>query len=447
MSDQLLRNFSIIAHIDHGKTTLTDRLLLKTGTIGTRLFHDRMLDSNPIEQERGVTIKLAPVRMNYKLPETLKNKYHQETAILNLIDTPGHVDFGYEVSRSLQACEGAILLVDASQGVQAQTLSNYQKAVDLKLTILPVLNKIDLPGVDTDRALLEMMELFGFTQKDILLVSAKTGQGVDELLSTLIERFPPPPQDTRRPLKALVFSSAYDAHKGVVVYVRVVDGELTTTHLQFMGTGAVIKPTEVGTFAPAMVPVEKLRAGEVGYIATGLKDITLAQVGDTITTEPRVPDLKPLPGYRLPQLMVFMDFYPMDGEDFASLKDAMEKLKLNDAALAFTPTHSLALGNGLRVGFLGIFHAEIVQERLEREFDLNLIATSPSVRYEVVLTNGKTVEVLSPMDLPDPTLIREIQEPVARVIIFTPQDYLGGILNLTEKHRGNRKTCISTATG
>ena len=439
MSDQLIRNFSIIAHIDHGKTTLTDRLLLKTGTIRQRLFHERMLDSNPIEQERGVTIKLAPVRMQYLLPPRLETKYATKIAILNLIDTPGHVDFGYEVSRSLAAGEGAILLVDASQGVQAQTLTNYHKAVAQKLTILPVLNKIDLPSVDVDRAILEMMELFNFREKEIKLVSAKTGEGVDELLEAVVERFPPPQQQIEAPLRALVFSSQYDAHKGVVIYLRVVDGELGQDVVRLIRTGAVLKPPEIGVFTPTMTPVERLRAGEVGYLATGLKEIALAQVGDTLTREPVSESVLPLPGYQQPQLMVFMDFYPVDGENFADLNLAMEKLKLNDAALQFTPTHSTALGNGLRVGFLGIFHAEIVQERLEREFDLNLIATSPSVRYEVALTNGTNIEVLNPVELPDLTLVKEIREPVSRVIIFTPQEYLGGILNLTEKHRGKQE--------
>ena len=436
MTSHLMRNFSIIAHIDHGKTTLTDRLLLKTGTIAERLFHDRMMDSNPIEQERGVTIKLAPVRLSYSLPPDLQQKYQTQTAILNLIDTPGHVDFGYEVSRSLQAGEGAILLVDASQGVQAQTLSNYQKAVTLGLKIIPVLNKIDLPSVDVERAMLEMMELFNFREEEIVLVSAKTGDGVDELLKALVLRLPSPPQEVEAPLRALVFSSQYDQHKGVVTYIRVVDGTLEMKPLIFLGSQTSCTPTELGIFSPQMVPMTKLVAGEVGYLATGMKDIGMARIGDTVTIAQLATQITPLPGYKPPQLMVFMDFYPIEGEDFSNLKMAMDKLKLNDAALQFTATHSLALGNGLRVGFLGIFHAEIVQERLEREFNLALIATSPSVRYEVLTTAGNTIEVMSPTDLPDPMLIREINEPLAKVTIFTPQKYLGNVLNLAENHRG-----------
>lgn len=436
---KLIRNFSIIAHIDHGKTTLTDRLLLKTGTIGARTFHERMLDSNPIEQERGVTIKLAPVRMEYRMPENLQKRYQSHTAILNLIDTPGHVDFGYEVSRSLAAGEGAVLLIDASQGVQAQTLANFDKAREQNLTIIPVLNKIDLPNVDLDRSLLELMELFGVRETDVLAVSAKTGEGVDDLLHTLVTRLPSPIRHPEAPLTGLVFSSLYDTHRGVVIYVRVMEGTLRAENLWLMGSGAGFKAQEVGVFSPAMTPIDQLEAGEVGYIVTGMKDIHLARVGDTVTTAPVVSTLIPLPGYRAPQLMVFMDFYPVNGEEFTELKVAMEKLQLNDAVLSFSPTHSAALGNGLRVGFLGIFHAEIVQERLEREFNLSLIATSPSVRYEVTQTDGTTIEVLSPMDLPDPSVIAEIREPVAEVMIFTPQTYLGAILQLCEDQRGKQQ--------
>jgi len=320
--------------------------------------------------------------MKYELPERLKQQYLTSEAILNLIDTPGHVDFGYEVSRSLQAGEGAVLLVDATQGVQAQTLSNYQKAVDLGLTIIPVLNKVDLASVDVDRAMLEMMELFDFKEDEIIAVSAKTGLGVDRLLEAIVERLPAPTQNIDKPLRALAFSSQYDSHKGVVVYARVVDGVLSKENLKFYEAKASFYPSEVGIFTPEMKPKDKLVAGEVGYIATGMKEMTLAQIGDTIVREEET-GIMALPGYKPPQLMVFMDFYPVDGDDFANLKLAMEKLKLNDSALQFVATHSLALGNGLRVGFLGIFHAEIVQERLEREFNLELIATSPSVRYEV----------------------------------------------------------------
>jgi GTP-binding protein LepA len=290
--------------------------------------------------------------------------------------------------------------------------------------------------VDVDRATLEMMELFGFSEQEILKVSAKTGLGVDELLEAIVERLPQPERQLEAPLRALVFSSQFDAHKGVVIYVRVIDGELTRTELKLMGTKTTYTPPEIGVFTPQMQSIEKLLAGEVGYIATGLKDITQAQVGDTIMTSMAPANLAPLPGYKAPQLMVFMDFYPVDGKDYPNLKVAMDKLKLNDAALAFIPTHSMALGNGLRVGFLGIFHAEIVQERLEREFNLELIATAPSVRYEVVLTSGEIIEVMSPTDLPDPTVIRKIEEPEARVLIFTPSQYLGNVFSLIENHRG-----------
>jgi GTP-binding protein LepA len=431
----LVRNFSIIAHIDHGKTTLTDRLLLKTGTITARDFTERVMDSNPIEQERGITIKLAPVRMNYTLPEHLRQQFGTPMCQLNLIDTPGHVDFTYEVSRSLAAGEGAVLLVDASQGVQAQTLSNFQKARDEALTIIPVLNKIDLPSVDVDAAKLEMMELFGFDETQIVLVSAKTGEGVDLLLEQLVTQLPQPPQAIDEPLRALVFSSQYHQHKGVVVYVRVVDGKLTVGQLEFMRTGVAFEPQEVGIFSPTMQPVAAIEAGSVGYIATGLKDIRKAQVGDTITAT-LLRSSTPLKGYNPPQLMVYMDFYPVDGGDYQDLVDAMDKLRFNDAALQYSPTNSPALGNGLRVGFLGVLHAEIVQERLEREYGLELIATSPSVRYEVKLTNGEEILVHNPAELPEPNLISQIREPVAKVRLLSPQAYLGAVLQLCEAHRG-----------
>lgn len=420
-----IRNFSIIAHIDHGKTTLTDRLLLKTGTISERDFRERLMDSNPIEQERGITIKMAPVRMQYK------------DHVLNLIDTPGHVDFSYEVSRSLQAVEGAILLVDATQGVQAQTLSHFYKAKEQELVIIPVLNKIDLENAQVDESTLEMMELFGFSEDEFLHVSAKTGMGVDELLSDLVSRVPPPRGKAGDPLRGLVFSSQFDQHRGVVVYIRVVDGELRKgDNVTFAASGAKFEVPEVGFFLPNQTPSDRLRAGEVGYVATGLKDISLAHVGDTLTHDPRDKNLIPLVGYQPPQLMVFMDYYPVDGGDYSTLLEAMEKLKLHDSAIQFSPTHSSALGNGLRVGFLGILHAEIVQERLEREFDLSLIATAPSVRYLVEMSNGDEIEVHNPADLPEPHQIKQIKEPVARATIYTPKDYVGAVMQLSEEHRG-----------
>ena len=437
MPKKLIRNFSIIAHIDHGKTTLTDRLMLRTNTINERAFKVRMLDSNPIEQERGITIKLAPVKMNFKLSKELSLRYKSDSCLLNLIDTPGHVDFTYEVSRSLAAGEGAVLLVDASQGVQAQTLSNYDKAKELSLKIVPVLNKIDLPSVDLDKAKLELMELFGFSEEEIVLVSAKTGVGVDKLLEKIVTDLPTPKQEVTKPLKGLVFSSVYHPHKGVIVYIRVMEGEIKSSELQFIGSKAGFECQELGIFTPTMKPVDKLEAGEVGYVATGLKNIQLAQVGDTLTSVDEK-NVTPLPGYKPPQLMVYMDFYPVDGSDYNSLLDALDKLKLNDAAIEYSNTHSPALGNGVRIGFLGILHAEITQERLEREFDLNLIATSPSVRYELKLTNEDEIVIHNPAELPDPSLINEIREPIVRAVVYTPQEYTGAVMQLIDHYRGKQ---------
>lgn len=434
---KLIRNFSIIAHIDHGKTTLTDRLLLRTNTIAARDFTERLMDSNPIEKERGITIKLAPVRMMYS-----SNMSSLNSVEMNLIDTPGHVDFSYEVSRSLAAGEGALLLVDASQGVQAQTLSNYYKAKDLNLIIIPVLNKIDLPIVDLDRSKLELMELFNFTEDEIMLVSAKSGQGIDKLLDQVVKKIPSPSQNSDKDLSALVFSSQYHPHKGVIVYVRVMTGTLTKGNLAFIGTQKIFEAQEIGIFSPQMTQVETLFAGEVGYIATGLKEIRQAQVGDTVTNAHLRETTTALPGYTPPLLMVYMDLYPIDGQDYQSLLDGMEKLALNDAALQYHPTHSKALGNGLRVGFLGVLHAEIVQERLQREFNLDLIATTPSVRYEVMLTNHTTLVIHNPEELPDPSHIQEIREPIARVRIFSPKAMLGGIFQLCEAHRGSQEDVI-----
>lgn len=383
------------------------------------------MDSNPIEKERGITIKLAPVRMEY------------QGHILNLIDTPGHVDFGYEVSRSLAACEGALLVVDATQGVQAQTLSNYEKARELGLDILPVINKIDLPSADVDAVMLELMELFGIDEKRIIAVSAKTGINVESLLTAVIEHIKPPVGKEEAPLRALVFTSHFDQHQGVIAFVRVVDGVLDKRKLQLMATGANFLPVEIGFLTPQMVPTDKLMAGEVGYISTGLKDVTLVTVGDTITSTADVAKVKSLPGYKEPLPMVYMEFYPIDGDDFVLLQDAMAKLSLHDAALRFGGTHSPALGNGLRVGFLGILHAEIVRERLEREFDLELIATSPSVTYQLVQNDGTEMLVKTPAEMPDPSTIREIKEPMTHSVIFTPRTYLGAVMQLAEDHRAS----------
>ncbi|PWU23659.1 elongation factor 4 [Candidatus Cerribacteria bacterium 'Amazon FNV 2010 28 9'] len=447
-----IRNFSIIAHIDHGKTTLTDQLLRKTGTLADREMSERVMDSNPIEKERGITIKLAPVRMVYKPEFKHSNLLPLNSYILNLIDTPGHVDFGYEVSRSLAACEGALLVVDATQGIQAQTLSNYEKAKALGLTIIPVINKIDLPAADADQVALELMQEFGFNEQDIVKVSAKTGIGIEGLLEKIVEVIPPPtptpsaspstdglaspPQagGEETPLRVLVFTSLYHQHKGVIAYVRVVDGVLKREKLKAIGTRSEFLPIELGVFTPSMTPIDELKAGEVGYIATGLKDVRLMRVGDTITTVQRG-STQALPGYKEPQPMVYMEFYPIDGDDFALLVDAMGKLALHDAALQFQSTHSHALGNGLRVGFLGILHAAIVQERLEREFNLDLIATSPSVRYKIELRTGETIEIHTPIEYPDPAEIKRVFEPVVLATIFTPKDYLGDVMRLCERHR------------
>jgi len=422
MDSSHIRNFSIIAHIDHGKTTLTDQLLRKTGTVTERLMEERMMDSNPIEKERGITIKLAPVRMRY-------GEYE-----LNLIDTPGHVDFGYEVSRSLAACEGALLVIDATQGIQAQTLSNYEKAKALGLTVIPVINKIDLPAADPDRIALDIMETFGIAEDRIVRVSAKTGINMDGLLDAIVRLVPPPVGLETDPLQVLVFTSLYHPHKGVIAYVRVVSGVLTKSKLHSMNTSVDFVPVELGTFAPQMMPITELRAGEVGYIASGLKDVKMLRVGDTITTTQNGSTVS-LPGYKEPQPMVYMEFYPMDGDEYALLVDAMGKLALHDAALQYQATHSHALGNGLRVGFLGILHATIVQERLENEYDLELIATSPSVRYRIKMRRGEEIEIHTPIEYPDPAGIDRVMEPITLSTIFTPKDYLGAVMLLCEKHR------------
>lgn len=422
-----IRNFSIIAHIDHGKTTLTDRFLRLTGTVSELDFKERMMDSNPIERERGITIKLAPVRMEYK------------GYIFNLIDTPGHVDFGYEVSRSLAACEGVLLLIDAAQGIQAQTLTNFEKAKQLNLKIVPVLNKIDLPSVNREEVMLECMETFGVDESEILLVSAKTGEGVLELLEEVIKRIPAPKQSSTKEVRAMVMTSKFDQHKGAIAYVRVVDGTLKKEKLRMLATGTSFLPVEVGFFTPKMEPTLELKAGEVGYVATGLKDISNLKVGDTITRDKDKDKIQALPGFKLPTPMVFMELYPIDGDDFTLLQDAMEKLALHDSSLVSTGTHSLALGNGLRVGFLGILHAEIVLERLKREFDLDLIATAPSVTYKLTMSTGEEKEIHTPGEMPDPSLVSETKEPITNATIFTPEKYYGVIMQLIRDRRGDLK--------
>ncbi len=428
METDLIRNFCIIAHIDHGKSTLADRLLEITGTVTGREMMEQVLDSMDLEREKGVTIKASAVRMSYP--------HEGKTYELNLIDTPGHVDFNYEVSRALEACEGAVLVVDATQGVEAQTLANLYLALDANLTIIPVINKIDLPSAQPDFVAEEISNLLGVDPDGIARVSAKDGTNVEQVLVNVIRQVPPPPGQDSDALQALIFDSHYDSYKGVVAYVRVVDGELRSdATLQLMATGAVIKPVEIGVFAPDMRPVKLLESGEVGYVATGLKTVKECRVGDTFTASAN-PAAAPLPGYRHPKPMVFAGIYPVDGEDYEDLKEALEKLQLNDAALTYDPETSQALNFGFRCGFLGLFHMEIIQERLEREYDLDIVVTAPSVEYEVELENGTTECISSPAKLPDENLIAEIGEPWMRLEIFTPTEFYGAIMDLVRKRRG-----------
>ncbi|NPA91512.1 MAG: elongation factor 4 [Chloroflexi bacterium] len=424
-----IRNFSIIAHVDHGKSTLADRLLELTGTVNPREMQEQVLDSMELERERGVTIKASPVRMLYTDEDGT-------TYELNLIDTPGHVDFTYEVSRALAACEGAILVVDASQGIEAQTLANLFMALEHDLEIIPVVNKIDLPAARPDEVAQEVADLLGVDPDEVLRVSAKEGINVDQVLKAVVERIPPPSGDPDAPLRALIFDSQYDPYKGVVASVRVVDGFLRRGEaLRMMSTAADFEPLEVGYFAPDMRPADVLGPGEVGYVATGLKSVRDARVGDTITLAEH-PAAEPLPGYKPLKPMVFAGIYPVDSDAYNALRDALEKLRLNDAALVFDPEVSQALGFGFRAGFLGMFHMEIVQERLEREYGLDVLFTAPSVAYQVVTTDGEVLTIHSPAELPEPTRIAEIREPWVRLEIFTPTEYIGPIMDLVMKRRG-----------
>lgn len=424
-----IRNFCIIAHIDHGKSTLADRLLQLTGTISEREMTEQVLDAMDLEREKGVTIKASAVRMNYTARDG-------ETYELNLIDTPGHVDFGYEVSRALAACEGALLVVDASQGIEAQTLANLYMALEADLEIIPVINKIDLPSAHPDEVAQEISNLLGTPAEEILRISAKMGENIEEVLETILQKVPPPRGDPQAPLRALIFDSHYDPYKGVVAYIRVVDGALSLSDsLLLMSSGLVTKPVEIGIFTPEMKPVAQLITGEVGYVATGLKSVTECRVGDTITLA-GMPASAPLAGYRKAKPMVFAGIYPVEGEDYADLKEALEKLQLNDASLVFQPETSQALNFGFRCGFLGMFHMEIIQERLEREYDLDIIVTSPSVEYEVLMRNGEVRRIASPADLPDEMLIAEIREPWMKVEIFSPIEFYGAIMDLATKRRG-----------
>ncbi|MCS7009761.1 MAG: translation elongation factor 4 [Anaerolineales bacterium] len=424
-----IRNFCIIAHVDHGKSTLADRLLHLTGAVPERDTTEQILDSMDLEREKGVTIKASAVRMNYLAPDG-------QTYELNLIDTPGHVDFGYEVSRALAACEGAILVVDATQGIEAQTLANLYQALEADLTILPVINKIDLPTARPDEVAEDISSLLGVAPESILRISAKEGTNVEAVLQAIIEQFPPPKGDPEAPLRALVFDSHYDSYKGVVTYVRVMDGRLSVNDdIRMMSTGVAVKPVEVGVFTPTMKPVEALSAGEVGYIATGLKSVHDARVGDTITNALR-PAAEPLPGYRHPKPMVFAGIYPSEADDYPDLREALEKLQLNDASLTFEPETSQALGYGFRAGFLGLFHMEIIQERIEREYDLDVVFTAPTVAYEVLLRDGTTRIVDTPADLPDEGEIEEIREPWMNIEIISPTEFYGPIMDLVTKRRG-----------
>jgi GTP-binding protein LepA len=429
MKLERIRNFSIIAHIDHGKSTLADRLLQVTGTISERDMTAQVLDTMDLEREKGVTIKASAVRMNYQAEDGVRYE-------LNLIDTPGHVDFGYEVSRAMYACEGALLIVDASQGIEAQTIANLYMALEADLEIIPVINKIDLPSARPDEVAEEISNLLGTPVDEVLQISAKSGSNVQEVLDAVIERVPPPKGEAEAPPRALIFDSHYDSYKGVVAYVRVFDGEIASTDsLHLMATDTTLSPVEIGVFSPHMQASKKLATGEVGYIATGLKSVNECRVGDTFTLADNRA-AAPLPGYQKAKPMVFAGIYPVEGEDYEDLRDALAKLQLNDASLIYEPETSQALNFGFRCGFLGLFHMEIIQERLEREYDLDIIATAPSVEYQVILHSGETIVIDSPADLPDIGDIDEIHEPWMKIQIYTPTDYYGVVMELTTSRRG-----------
>ncbi len=434
MDQSHIRNFSIIAHIDHGKSTLADRILELTHTVAAREMRAQVLDSMDLERERGITIKAQAVRVFYAAQ-------NGETYQLHLIDTPGHVDFTYEVSRSLAACEGALLVVDASQGVEAQTVANTYLAVESGLELIPCLNKIDLPGAEPERVAGEVSELIGESPESILKISGKTGEGVGEVLEELIKRVPPPSGDPDGPPRALIFDSEFDQYRGVIAYIRVVDGTFKKGEaIRAMATGTQADIDDIGVFSPQMMPTDQLAAGEVGYLITGLKDVTLLRVGDTLTTRGRVGGgaeaSEALPGYREVKPMVFCGLFPIDSDSYPDLRDALEKLTLNDAALSWEPETSDALGFGFRCGFLGLLHMDIVRERLEREYDLELLATMPSVEFDVTLTNGEELEVHNPSDMPDPGTIEEIREPFIQASIIAPKEFVGAVMELCQERRG-----------
>jgi GTP-binding protein LepA len=425
------RAVAVIAHIDHGKSTLSDRLLQLTGTVSERDMRAQYLDRMDLERERGITIKAAAVRMEYKASDG--NLYE-----INLIDTPGHVDFGYEVSRSLAACDGALLLVDAAQGIEAQTLTNLYLAVDAGLEIIPILNKIDLPAAQPDKYAEEIAALIGIDASEVHRISAKTGEGVPDLLDAIVRQVPAPKGDPAAPLRGLIFDSVYDPYRGVIAYMRVIDGSIKARQpIHFIATELDADADEIGVMAPDFEPVDKLDTGEVGYLIAGIKEVRLAKVGDTVTAQGI--EVEPLPGYREPKPMVFAGIYPIEGDDFPVLRDALDKLKLNDTALVYEPESSGALGFGFRCGFLGLLHMEIVRERLEREFDLALITTAPSVGYEVTLVTGERLEVHNPTDMPDPNQIVEIAEPYVSVMVVTPSEFTGTVMQLCQERRGELK--------
>ncbi|HXH83953.1 MAG TPA: translation elongation factor 4 [Candidatus Tectomicrobia bacterium] len=428
-----IRNFSIVAHIDHGKSTLADRLLALTGTMDAKKAVDQVLDSMDLERERGITIKAHTVRLLYRARDG-------QDYTLNLIDTPGHVDFSYEVSRALAACEGALLVVDAAQGIEAQTLANFYLASDAGLTIVPVINKIDLPAADVDGTRAGITETLGLDGDEALAISAKHGTGVEEVLEAIVRRIPPPTGDPDAPLKALVFDSFYDPYQGVVVYVRLVDGRVRPgTRILLMSNGRTYDVQQVGVFGPDMRPVDELTAGQVGYLTASIKRVADAKVGETVTEALR-PTAAPFPGYRDAKPMVFAGLYPIEDTDYEALRDALEKLRLNDPAFTFEPETSLALGYGFRCGFLGMLHMEIVQERLEREFDLSLIVTAPSVRYRVLTTAGEVLDIDNPSKLPPPGSIEQMEEPYVRSSVFVPTEFMTAIYKLAQEKRGEHRS-------
>ena len=432
MNPRLIRNFCIIAHIDHGKSTLADRFLEITGTVRPQEMKAQFLDSMDLERERGITIKGKAVTMKHRAPDGLDYQ-------LNLIDTPGHVDFSYEVSRALAACEGALLVVDASQGIEAQTIANALLAMQYDLDLIPVVNKIDLPAAEPARVAAELQQVFGFREDEILFVSAKDGTGAHEILDQVVSRIPAPQGQENAPFRALVFDSVYDSYKGIIAYVRVEDGQLAKNdRIMVMSTGKLSEIGELGIFAPSPTAVDSLYSGQVGYIATGFKDVQECSVGDTLTSGSKAAG-EPLPGYFQLKSMVFAGLYPSDGEDYNNLRAALEKLRLNDASLTMEPENSVALGFGFRCGFLGLMHLEIVQERLEREYDLDLIITAPSVAYQVVLQEGSTIRIDNPSKLPEPNSIRHIEEPILDLTVVTPSRHVGAIMELMHSRRSEFK--------